>query len=151
MPLHHGCAAAHSIGGNAQNGYANQDQQNKAYAAFGSVNLEMGGGIKLRGGLRYTQDDKDFVANRVQAPPFSPVFIGQRTASTSASNVSGDFSATWALNPTTNAYGRVATGFRSPSIQGRLLFGDQLSAQPFFLIAGPCVVESALFYHSLLF
>jgi len=116
-----------SIGGNAQNGYANQDQQNKAYAAFGSLNLDVGGGLKLRGGVRYTKDDKDFVANRVQAPPFSPTFIGQRTASTSADNVSGDFSATWALSPTVNVYGRVATGFRAPSIQGRLLFGDTLS------------------------
>ncbi|MCW5632943.1 MAG: TonB-dependent receptor [Rubrivivax sp.] len=116
-----------SIGGNAQNGYANQDQQNKAYAAFGSVNLDVGGGVKLRGGLRYTKDEKDFVANRVQAPPFSPVFIGQRTASTSADNVSGDFSATYALAPTVNVYARVATGFRAPSIQGRLLFGDTLS------------------------
>jgi iron complex outermembrane receptor protein len=116
-----------SIGGNVQNGYVNQDQQAKAYAAFGSVSLEMGGGLKLRGGLRYTKDKKDLVANRVQAPPFSPVFIGQRTAATSADNVSGDFSVTWALNPTTNVYGRVATGFRAPSIQGRLLFVDQLS------------------------
>jgi iron complex outermembrane receptor protein len=116
-----------SIGGNAQNGYANQDQQNKAYAVFGSVNLDVGWGLKLRGGIRYTKDDKDFVANRVQAPPFSPVFIGQRTASTSSDNVSGDFSVTWALAPTVNIYGRVATGFRAPSIQGRLLFGDTLS------------------------
>jgi iron complex outermembrane receptor protein len=116
-----------SVGGNVQNGYANQDQQNKAYAAFGSVNLEMGGGLKLRGGLRYTNDEKDFVANRVQAPPFAPPTLGQRTANTSADNISGDFSAIWALNPSTNVYGRVATGFRAPSIQGRLLFGDQPS------------------------
>jgi len=116
-----------SIGGNVQNGYANQDQQNKAYAMFGSVNLDAGGGVRLRGGLRYTKDEKDFVANRVQAPPFSPAFIGQRTASTSADNVSGDFSASYALAPTVNAYARVATGFRAPSIQGRLLFGDTLS------------------------
>jgi len=116
-----------SIGGNTQNGYANQDQQNRAYAVFGTVNLDVGSGLKLRGGVRYTKDDKDFVANRVQAPPFSPVFIGQRTASTSADNLSGDFSATWALSPTVNVYGRVATGFRAPSIQGRLLFGDTLS------------------------
>ena len=116
-----------SLGGNAQNGYATQDQDNKAYAVFGSVNLEVSPQLKLRGGLRYTKDDKDFFADRFQAPPFSPTFIGRRTANTSATNTSGDFSATYALDKTTNVYGRVATGFRAPAIQGRLLFGDTLS------------------------
>jgi iron complex outermembrane receptor protein len=116
-----------SIGGNVQNGFATQQQDNTAYAIYGTVNYDLGGGIKLRGGLRYTQDDKDFVADRIQAPPFSPTFIGRRTASTSASNTSADFSASYALNATSNVYARVATGFRAPSVQGRLLFGDTLS------------------------
>jgi iron complex outermembrane recepter protein len=113
--------------GNPQNGYANQEQKNRAYAAFGSLNFDATDALKLRAGLRYTQDKKDFVANRVQAPPFSPTFIGQRTTSTSASNVSGDLSGTFALDKDVNLYARLATGFRAPSIQGRLLFGDTLS------------------------
>jgi iron complex outermembrane recepter protein len=113
--------------GNPQNGYANQEQKNRAYAAFGSVNLDVSEALKLRAGLRYTQDRKDFVANRVQAPPFSPTFIGQRTTTTDANNVSGDVSGTFALNKDVNLYARLATGFRAPSIQGRLLFGDSLS------------------------
>jgi iron complex outermembrane recepter protein len=113
--------------GNPQNGFANQEQKNRAYAAFGSVNFDASADLKLRAGLRFTQDKKDFVANRVQAPPFSPTFIGQRTTSTDASNVSGDLSGTYALSRDVNAYARVATGFRAPSIQGRLLFGDTLS------------------------
>ena len=116
-----------SLGGNVRNGYATQDQDNKAYAVFGSVNLEVSPQLKLRGGLRYTKDEKDFFADRFQAPPFSPTFIGRRTAKTSATNTSGDFSASYALDQTTNVYARVATGFRAPAIQGRLLFGDTLS------------------------
>jgi iron complex outermembrane receptor protein len=116
-----------SIGGNTQNGYATQQQDNKAYALFGSVNLDVSDAVKLRGGVRYTKDKKDFFADRIQAPPFSPTFIGRRTASTDSSNTSGDFSATYALDKNTNVYARVATGFRAPSIQGRLLFGDTLS------------------------
>ncbi len=116
-----------SLGGNAQNGYATQKQDNQAWAIFGTVNLEVSPQLKLRGGLRYTKDEKDFVADRIQAPPFSPTFIGRRTVNTSADNTSGDFSATYAVAPTINVYGRVATGFRAPSIQGRLLFGDTLS------------------------
>ena len=114
-----------SVGGNARNGYATQDQDNKAYAVFGSVNLEVSPQLKLRGGLRYTQDDKDFIADRIQSPIGG--FTGRRTANTSATNTSGDFSASYALDKTTNVYGRVATGFRAPAIQGRLLFGDTLS------------------------
>jgi iron complex outermembrane receptor protein len=116
-----------SIGGNAQNGYATQRQDNKAYAAYGSVTLDVSETLQLRGGIRYTKDEKDFTADRIQAPPFSPTFIGRRTASTSATNTSGDFAVSFALSKDVRAYARVATGFRAPSIQGRLLFGDQLS------------------------
>ena len=116
-----------SIGGNVQNGFATQKQDSKAYAVFGSANYEVSPSFKLRGGLRWTKDKKDFVADRLQAPPFSPTFIGRRTTQTDASNTSFDVSGTWALDRTTNVYARVATGFRAPSIQGRLLFGDTLS------------------------
>jgi iron complex outermembrane receptor protein len=113
--------------GNPRNGYATQQQKNTAWAVFGSVNYELTSQLKLRAGLRYTKDKKDFVADRITAPPFSPTFIGQLTTATNASNTSGDLALTWALDKTTNVYGRFATGFRAPSIQGRLLFGDTLS------------------------
>jgi iron complex outermembrane receptor protein len=116
-----------SIGGNVRNGYATQQQENQAWAVFGNVNFALSPALKLRAGLRYTDDQKDFVADRIQAPPFSPTFIGRRTASTGATNTSGDLALTWALNKDINVYGRMATGFRAPSIQGRLLFGDTLS------------------------
>ncbi len=116
-----------SVGGNVQNGFATQKQDNKAYAIYGTVNLDVSERIKLRGGLRYTKDEKDFVADRNQAPLPPPQFIGRRTANTSASNTSADFSAAYAIDKNSNVYARVATGFRAPSIQGRLLFGDQLS------------------------
>ncbi len=116
-----------SIGGNTRNGYATQQQDNRAWAVFGSLKLKVSPQLELRGGLRHTKDEKDFVADRLQAPPFSPSFIGRRTAATSASNTSGDFSALYTLDKDVNLYARVATGFRAPSIQGRLLFGDTLS------------------------
>ncbi|MFY7857463.1 MAG: TonB-dependent receptor [Rubrivivax sp.] len=116
-----------SLGGNTRNGYATQAQDNTAYALFGSVNYEVSPAFRVRGGLRWTKDKKDFVADRLIAPPFSPTFIGRRTANTDASNTSFDLSGTWVLSKDVNAYARVATGFRAPSIQGRLLFGDTLS------------------------
>ncbi|MFM7507678.1 MAG: TonB-dependent receptor [Rubrivivax sp.] len=116
-----------SVGGNTRNGYATQQQDNTAWALYGTVKLDVSDRVQLRGGLRYTKDEKDFVADRIKAPPFSPTFIGRRTATTSATNTSADFSASYALDKTSNVYARVATGFRAPSIQGRLLFGDTLS------------------------
>jgi iron complex outermembrane receptor protein len=116
-----------SIGGNVRNGFATQEQDNTAYALFGTLSYAVSDALKLRAGLRYTKDEKEFVADRIQAPPFSPTFIGRRTATTSATNTSGDLSVSYALNPDVNVYARYATGFRAPSIQGRLLFGDTLS------------------------
>jgi iron complex outermembrane receptor protein len=116
-----------SVGGNVQNGYATQNQKNKAHAIFGSLNFDVTEALKMRTGLRYTKDKKDYFADRIQAPPFSPTFIGRLTESSDASNVSGDVSATYVLSPAVNLYGRFATGFRAPSIQGRLLFSDSLS------------------------
>ncbi len=116
-----------SIGGNVQNGYATQHQDNKAWAVFGSVNHRITPALEMRAGLRHTNDKKDFRADRLQAPPFSPSFIGRRTTSTDDSNNSFDVSALYALDQNVNLYARVATGFRAPSIQGRLLFGDTLS------------------------
>ncbi len=116
-----------SLAGGVQNGYATQSQKNQAYAVFGSLNYDVSDALKLRGGLRYTKDKKDFIADRIVAPPFSPTFIGRLTTATDASNTSGDLSGTYAVTKDANAYARIATGFRAPAIQGRLLFGDTLS------------------------
>ncbi len=116
-----------TLAGGVQNGLAKQQQRNKTQALFGSVNYQLSDVLTLRGGLRFTQDKKDFVADRLIAPPFSPTFIGRLTKNTDVSNTSGDFSGTFQLDKDTNVYARVARGFRAPSIQGRLLFDDALS------------------------
>ncbi len=115
--------------GRPQNGYAVQKQQNKAYALFGSLEYAVSDDFTLRGGLRYTRDEKDFVAERTQSPlsflgvgPIGPLY-----ANPSDSNVSWDFSGVYEFTDDFNAFARVAKGFRAPSIQGRLLFGDVVS------------------------
>jgi iron complex outermembrane receptor protein len=115
-----------TLGGGKLDGYAQQHQNNKAWAVFGSANYAFTEQWKVRAGLRYTDDRKDFYAQRF----VSPIGAGatQRlTAKPSDTNVSWDLSSTYALNADTNVYARIATGFRAPSIQGRLLFGDTLS------------------------
>lgn len=116
-----------TLSAGVQNGVAKQQQRNKTQALFGSVNYKVSDALTFRGGLRFTQDKKDFIADRLVAPPFSPAFIGRLTKNTDVSNTSGDFSGTFQLDKDTNVYARVARGFRAPSIQGRLLFDDTLS------------------------
>jgi iron complex outermembrane recepter protein len=115
-----------TLAGGAQNGYAQQRQRNKAWAAFGSVNYAVSEQLKLRGGIRYTSDKKDFTAQRFVSP-IGGGATGLLTANPEADDVSWDVSGTYALTPDTNVYARIAKGFRAPSIQGRLLFGDTIS------------------------
>jgi iron complex outermembrane receptor protein len=110
--------------GQPQNGHASQHQDNTAWAVFASGDFDATDRLKLRAGVRYTRDEKDFTAQRDQPTPFNPPVIDPISVHPSASNVSWDLSATYALSDATNLYARVATGFRAPSVQGRLLFAD---------------------------
>jgi iron complex outermembrane recepter protein len=96
----------------AQTSHLASHQKNTAWAAFGSVNYAVSDDFMLRGGLRYTDDKKDF--NTVEA--VNVVQIGPRSVSESKSKVNWDVSGTYKLNKDVNLYGRVATGFRAPSI-----------------------------------
>lgn len=110
----------------AQNGYAVQEQRNKAYALFTSGEYDLSDSFRLAGGLRFTRDEKDFSAQRLVSP-IGGGATGVLTANPSDSNVSGDLSASWFIDSDRTVYARYARGFRAPSIQGRLLFGDSIS------------------------
>jgi iron complex outermembrane receptor protein len=102
--------------GNPQNPfYATQNQSTKSWAAFGSLNYTVSDKLKVRGGLRYTSDSKDFSAKRVEATTAGPFVFNN-----DSSNVSWDLSGTYALDKDTNLFTRIATGYRAPSMQGRL-------------------------------
>ena len=108
--------------GRPQNGYARQTQDNTAWAVFASGDFDATDRLKLRAGVRYTDDRKDFTAERVVGPfgpPIAPI-----TVHPSDSDVSWDVSAVYKLSDAVNVYGRVAKGFRAPSVQGRLMFAD---------------------------
>ena len=111
--------------GNPQNAnYAVQFQDTKSYAAFGSLNYTVSDQFKVRGGVRYTNDKKDFRASRVQTDGRTDFNLDD-----TSHNVSWDLSGTYELSKTTNLFGRVATGYRAPSMQGRL---DDLTSRPSF-------------------
>ncbi len=56
--------------GNPRAGHAVQEQENTAWAAFASGEYDVTEQLKLRGGVRYTQDKKDFSASVLEAAPF---------------------------------------------------------------------------------
>jgi iron complex outermembrane recepter protein len=112
--------------GDTQNGYAVQHQNAKSWAAFGNVKYAVTPALKVTAGLRYTDDKKDFDAARTQTP-FGGNNVGPLLANPKSTNWSWDLGANYALSGTTSLFTRVATGYRAPSIQGRVLFGDTIS------------------------
>jgi len=110
-----------SLAGNEQDGYAFQKQDSTSWAAFGNVNVQASDRWKLQAGLRYTEDKRDFAAERPD-PTFQTPTVEPIVRNTDVTDLSWDASATYTVNPNVNVYGRVATSFRAPSIQGRILF-----------------------------
>jgi outer membrane receptor protein involved in Fe transport len=87
--------------------------KNTAWAAFGHVSYNVTDALTVTGGARYTDDKKDLDIDsspNTFAPPHTEV---------SDSQVSGDLSVLYKVNDQFNVYGRLANGFRAPTIQGR--------------------------------
>jgi iron complex outermembrane receptor protein len=113
--------------GSPQNGYLRSRQKNDAYALFGAVNYAVTPVLKLRAGLRYTHDKKDFATEDAQ-PALATT--GPLAASPKDNRTTWDLSGTYALDKGTNLYARIATGFRASSVQGASAFNDQSVAKP---------------------
>jgi iron complex outermembrane receptor protein len=113
--------------GNPQDGFAYQYQHAQSWAAFGSLSYAVSDRLKLRAGLRYTNDEKQSTAQNVVSPPGGSGATSVINDNISSNNTSWDLSADYALDSTTSVYARVATGYRAPSIQARLLFGNTTS------------------------
>ena len=108
--------------GNPEEGYAFQMQEARSWAVFLSGDYRVTDRLQLKGGLRFTHDDKELSAERPRPLAFNTPTVAPVRASTDDDFTSWDVSATYALHADLNVYGRVATGFRAPSIQGRILF-----------------------------
>src|SRR6185437_13974165 len=112
---------------------------------FGSIGYQVNDQLKLKGGLRFSHDEKNWTATRTLSPigagPIGPLYENPST-----SRPTGDLSAVFSADPATDFYARVATGYRAPSIQGRLLFSDAPStAKTETVTSGEIGVKSRLF------
>ena len=97
----------------------------KAWAVFGQGSYDFDEATTLTAGLRYTEDKADLFVENQPGAPVPDTFA-------KADKVSWDVSLTRKLNEDVNVYGRVAYGFRGPSIQGRnvAFFGGVSVAKP---------------------
>ena len=95
---------------------------NTAWAIFGQAEVEVADGLTATGGIRYTDDSKDFEAVAANFP-VAPVSV-------SDDQISWDLSLTKSFDEGINVYGRIARGFRAPTIQGRdvAFFGSPTTA-----------------------
>jgi len=115
-----------TLAGGAVDGFAYQNQKSESYAVFANLDYDISEQLNVGGGIRYSDDDKSFLAQRTRSPFGAPNTAILRT-SPDASEVSFNLNATYQASDTLNLYARIARGYRAPSIQGRLVFGDTLS------------------------
>jgi iron complex outermembrane receptor protein len=85
--------------------------ENTAWAVFGHVSYDVTDALTLTGGARYTDDEKDLTVE-VAPVPSPPQNVQDE-------QISWDLSALYEVSDDVNIYGRLASGFRAPTIQGR--------------------------------
>ncbi|MET0350663.1 MAG: TonB-dependent receptor [Rhizobacter sp.] len=141
-----------STAGGIENAHSKSTQKNDAWALFGSATYVVTPEVSVRGGLRYTHDEKDFAtleyySNNFGTPPTYADLAarGPLSASPRSDKVSFDLSGTWKLTPATNVYARLANGFRGASVQGAGEFNDQSVAKPETNTSVEAGVKSDLF------
>jgi len=86
---------------------------NESWAVFGQLSYDLTEQLTVTGGLRYTDDQRDFEAPQ---PPPGPTV---NPSSISDDNISGDLSLHYELSDEVSLYSRFARGYRGPTIQGR--------------------------------
>ena len=110
----------------AFDGFAHQVQDTTAWAIFGQFDYDISDDLTLTAGLRYSDDKKDYSAER-PVTPFGGANFPLTFVSVSDSQVSGNLTLNYNINDDVSIYGRLAKGFRAPSIQGRVLFSDAIT------------------------
>ncbi|MCY7339862.1 MAG: TonB-dependent receptor [Sphingomonas bacterium] len=110
------------------NAIALQRQNSNALGIFGSLNYKFDNGLTLQAGARWNHDKRRMKASRpFDTRGFTGPPVPEKTATVKDSVLTWDASAIFALSEDVNVFARVAKGYRAPAIQGRLLFGSDLS------------------------
>ena len=115
--------------------------ENTSWAVFGQFSYDMSDTWNLTAGVRYTDDEKDLTD-----PPTNTGIFTFDPVNVQDDEVSWDVSLIWSPSDTVNWYGRVASGFRGPSIQGRdiAFFGGTSVATSETILSGEVGFKSNL-------
>jgi len=92
-------------------------QKSDSWSIFGQANYQITDAFKVTGGVRYTDDSRDYQGRVVIGTPAN----AEGQVSVGDEQVSWDVSALYEVNDSLNLFARVASGYRGPSIQGRNL------------------------------
>ena len=117
-----------TLAGGTSDGKARQEQTAIVQAAFAAMTFQWLEDLELGAGLRLSHDAKDYTAWRDEAPAVTQAGkLGPIHRNPEDTVWSGDLSLRYSVTPNVQTYLRAARGFRAPSIQGRLLFGDAVT------------------------
>ena len=112
--------------------------ENTAWAAFGQLSYDVTDRFTVVGGLRYTDDEKDLT---VQAAPIptAPVNVQDN-------QVNWDISGIYSVTDQIKWFGRIASGFRAPTIQGRdiAFFGEPSTARSEEIVSAEVGIKATL-------
>ncbi len=129
-----------------KNGEAVRSNDTDSLGIFVSLSYKHDERISLQGGLRHTKDDKSFIVERKLSPNQDGKPLGPIDGKKGDDQFSWDLSAIYAVNDNVNTYVKISRGFRGPSIQGRLVFGDNVSvADSETVVSFEAGVKSELF------
>lgn len=112
--------------GQPVNGIALRNQDTDSTGIFASLAYDVSDKVTVAGGLRFTDEEKEFTAGR-SVGPFGSGALAPRTVVVGDDQISWDLSATYRQSDDVSYYAKIARGFRGPSVQGRLVFGDNIS------------------------
>ena len=112
----------------AQDGKVRQEQLAIARAAFAALTFRLVEDLELGAGIRLSDDTKEYTAWRDEAPVVTEAgSLGPLHENPQATVWSGDLTLRYRVTHSMQTYLRAARGFRAPSIQGRLLFGNEVT------------------------
>ncbi|WP_395397783.1 TonB-dependent receptor [Novosphingobium sp. BL-8A] len=97
------------------------NQKSDSWSVFGQVHYDVTDRLRLTGGARWTRDQRDLEAARTLGAPFADSrHVGDKQPS-------WDVSALYRFSPQVSLFGRIAHGYRGPSIQGRIATSNILT------------------------
>ncbi|MFT3976864.1 MAG: TonB-dependent receptor [Sphingomonas bacterium] len=102
------------------------DQVKKSYALYTDMHYDLGGGVTLRGGLRYTHDTGRQTGLTSSAYGVDGVLVETLIPPTdlsfSSDNLSGKIGVDYKISPDAMIYASVSRGYRAPSFNAQAFF-----------------------------